>query len=123
MSTQGFQGDSPRGDFAARRSTLLAAAERMRRAIDAAAMGTTSYEELDGAAHALVSELRRANEPPEQALLQIKHILAEAGLRPSQGPADPALIVERHVHLYRTVIESSIRHYFGDGSPGSAKSS
>ena len=115
MSTQGYQGDGPLGDFA-RRGTLSAAAERMRRAIDAATTGTASYDEVDAAAHALVCELRRANEPPEQALLQIKHILAEAGLRPSQGPADPAPIVEQHVHLYRAVIESSIRHYFGDGS-------
>ena len=93
------------------------AATRMREAILAAAMGNGANGELDAAAKALVSELRRAKEPPEQVLVQIKQILAEAGLRPSHGPADPALLVDRHVAVYRDLIESTIRYYFesGDG--------
>jgi hypothetical protein len=94
------------------------AAQRMRNAINAATMGAVSDDELESAARALVTELRLANEPPEQVLLQIKHILAEAGLRPSQGPADPAPVAEHHAHLYRNVIESSIRHYFRDTRHG-----
>ena len=94
------------------------AAARMLRAIThAASAATTSSDEVDAAAKALVIELRQANQPPEQVLVQIKQILAEAGLKPSHGPADSAHIFGRHVALYRTVIESSIRHYFAsDGT-------
>ena len=63
----------------------------MRRAIAAVASGKGSRRELEAAAEALVTELREANEPPEQMLLQIKEILAEAGLRPTYGaPVDAA---------------------------------
>ena len=76
--------------------------------------GSGSRRELDAAARELVTELRRANEPPEQVLLHIKEILEEAGLRPSHGPADPALLIDGHAAVYREVIQSSIRHYFSD---------
>jgi hypothetical protein len=85
---------------------------RMREAITAAAAGSDANQELEAAARELVGELRRANEPPEQMLLRIKRILAQAGLRSTHGPADPALVIERHSSVYRNVIESSIRHYF-----------
>ena len=89
------------------------AAIRMLRAISAAAAATAMpTQELDAAAKALVTELRQANQPPEQVLLQIKQILAEAGLKPSHGPVDSAHAIGRHIGLYRSVIESSIRHYF-----------
>ena len=105
-------------------SNSSSAAARMLQAISSAATAsTTSGEELDAAAKALVTELRLANHPPEQVLVQIKQILAEAGLKPSHGPADSTHVVGRQVMLYRTVIESSIRHYFaaGDGpATGSA---
>ena len=89
------------------------AALRMQRALDSAASGTgDAAADLEAAAKALVIELRRANEPPEQVLVQIKRILADAGLRPNGGPDDAARLIAHHVALYRSVIESSIRHYF-----------
>jgi hypothetical protein len=121
MDNQGVEGRQRNNEPHAIESS---AAGRMLRAVNLAAVDAeNSADELDAAAKALVTELRRANEPPEQVLVQIKRILAEAGLRPSAGPADPSLIIEQHVVLYRTVIESSIRHYFapGDGpEPASA---
>jgi hypothetical protein len=118
MSTHGFRSDRPTDGAASQDGASSPAVERMRNAINAATTGAVSHDELESAARALVTELRLANEPPEQVLLQIKHILAEAGLRPSQGPADPALVAEHHVLLYRSVIESSIRHYFRDTRHG-----
>jgi hypothetical protein len=92
------------------------AAGRMLRAVASAASdGAHSTAEVDAAAKALVTELRLANEPPEQVLVQIKQILAAAGLKPSHGPADATHIIGRQVGLYRTVIESSIRYYFTTG--------
>ena len=120
MSTHGFRSDGPIDDARSQGGSSSPAADRMRSAINAAAIGAVSNDELESAARALVTELRLANEPPEQVLLQIKHILAEAGLRPSQGPADPAPVAEHHLHLYRNVIESSIRYYFRDTLHGDA---
>ena len=94
------------------------AAIRMHRAVSSAALGPNSHGELDAAARALVTELRRANHPPEKVLVQIKEILAEAGVRATQGPADPPFAIEQHPALYRTVIESSIRYYFHGDSSG-----
>ena len=95
------------------RSGPSSAAGRMLGAIGSAARGADgSFLEVDAAAKALVTELRLANEPPEQVLLQIKQILADAGLKPTHGPPDPTNMVGRHIVLYRSVIESSIRHYF-----------
>lgn len=89
------------------------AAIRMLRAVSSAASATAMpTQELDAAAKALVTELRLANHPPEQVLIQIKQILAEAGLKPSHGPADSSHVIGRNIGLYRSVIESSIRHYF-----------
>ena len=88
----------------------------MLRAISAASLGSGEHEELETAARLLVTELRAANEPPEQVLLAVKRILAQAGLRPSHPPSDSAMVVERNTSVYRTVIASSIRHYFGSNS-------
>lgn len=79
--------------------------------------GKRSREELQASARALIDDLRRKQEPPEQILLHIKQFLAEAGLRsgfPSgQGPAAS----ERD--LYRDIITWSIRYYYdGDGKAG-----
>jgi hypothetical protein len=85
-------------------------------------IGAGSQQELEAASRELVTELRNANEPPEQVLLAMKRILAQAGLRPGHPPSDPAMVIERHSELYRNVIASSIRHYFGstDGDGSSA---
>ena len=92
---------------------------RMLRAITAASLGLGTHEELETAVRLLVAELRAANEPPEQVLLAVKRILAQAGLRPSHPPSDSAMVVERNAMVYRNVIASSIHHYFRpNGSPG-----
>ena len=92
---------------------------RVLRAITAASLGLGTHEELETAVRLLVAELRAANEPPEQVLLAVKRILAQAGLRPSHQPSDSAMVVERNAMVYRNVITSSINHYFGsNGSPG-----
>src|SRR6185503_18350435 len=91
--------------------TATQAIARMRRAVAAAARGQTCPQELESAARALVEELRAANEPPEQMLLRIKEILAEAGLRPTYA-SDSAHPVGRDEALYRDVIMWSIRHYY-----------
>ena len=74
---------------------LTAAGARLLHAISAASIGAGSHIELDAAVREFVAELRDANEPPEQVLLGIKRILAQAGLRPSHPPTDPAMVVER----------------------------
>jgi len=91
--------------------TATQAIARMRRAVADAARGQSCREELQSAARALVEELRAANEPPEQMLLHIKEILAEAGLRPTYA-SDSARPVSRDEALYRDVIMWSIRHYY-----------
>lgn len=91
----------------------------MRRAIAAVANGIGSRRELEAAAEELVIELREANEPPEQMLLQIKEILAEAGLRPTYGaPAEIGTLPGDEAAVYRDVIAWSIRSYYRDGSDG-----
>ena len=96
------------------------AAMRMRRALAAVANGKGSRLELEQAAHALVTELKQSKFPPEQMLLHIKEILAEAGMRanyasPSlDGPSSDASTV------YQDVIAWSIRSYY-DGADGRAK--
>jgi hypothetical protein len=89
-----------------------AAAERLRIAIRAVLDGSGSTEGLHAAARELVSELRQADEPPEQALVRIKQTLAEAGLRPGYASSDGGTQgIEATV--YRDVIAWSIRQYYG----------
>ena len=89
-----------------------AAAERLRIAIRAVLDGSGSTEGLHAAARELVSELRQADEPPEQALVRIKQTLADAGLRPGYASSDGGTQgIEATV--YRDVIAWSIRQYYG----------
>ena len=90
------------------------AVQRMRRAIS----GATSREhgardELEAAAIQLVEELRAENHPPEQMLLRIKELLADAGLRPSYATDDPMTMAANEASVYRDVIAWSIRYYYG----------
>jgi hypothetical protein len=91
------------------------AADRMRRELAAVADGGGSRDELQAAARALIGELRRRQLPAEQALVQLKEILAEAGLRPSYtAPANEPIGL--HATAYRDIIAWSIRAYYdGDG--------
>jgi hypothetical protein len=87
-------------------------AERMRVAIRAVLDGHGTTEDLHAAACQLVTELRAANEPPEQALVRIKETLADAGLRPnysSDGDGSRGL----EGTIYRDIIAWSIRQYYG----------
>ena len=94
--------------------TRTDATQRMQRAIKAAKNGDGSRMELEDAARALVSLLRREHQRPEQALLQIKTILTDAGLRPSYAtPEEPDRGVGAEASLYRDVIAWSIRYYYG----------
>jgi hypothetical protein len=87
---------------------------RLRKAIIAAAErdGSGSGPELAAAARDLVTELRGQNRPPEQVLLRIKEILAEAGLRPGHTLAADGSELISEAALYRDVIAASIRYYF-----------
>jgi len=77
------------------------------------AVSKRSMDAVKLAARTLVNELRRAHQPPEKTLIQIKQILAEAGLQ----PAFPAMRESEYPELprtsiYRAIIESSIRYYY-----------
>ncbi|HEX8944100.1 MAG TPA: hypothetical protein VF785_13265 [Gemmatimonadaceae bacterium] len=87
----------------------------MRRALAAVASGRGSHRELEDAAHELVTELRQANQPPEQMLLHIKEILAEAGMRPTYSSPEMDGPLGDASSVYRDVIAWSIRSYYGDG--------
>ncbi len=90
----------------------------MRRAIEVASRDGGSRTELKDAARELVAELKHASRPPEQVLLAIKQLLADAGLRPSYSvPTEPGTQTGREASIYRDVIAWSIRHYYdGDGA-------
>jgi hypothetical protein len=94
----------------------------MRQALGDATRGETTPEALGALkllAHELVSELRKTSQPPEQVLLQIKEILAEAGLRPNYATPEAPLGPEGVV--YRDVIAWSIRSYYGEDPPPETK--
>lgn len=91
------------------------AAVRLRHAVVAVAQHGGSRLELETAAEELVTELRRRDHPPEQVLLRIKEILADAGLRAGHTLAADGSELVSEAALYRDVISSSIRYYFNDG--------
>lgn len=98
------------------------ATERMRAAVKAIAGGTGTREDLQGAARALVGNLRQRREPPEQVLVQIKRILSEAGLQPGFPVVDgTGAAIESSTSIYRDVITWSIRSYYEDQLPGRSR--
>jgi hypothetical protein len=74
--------------------------------------GTGSRPELQGAARALVAELRERDEAPEQMLIQMKALLADAGLRAGYPVIEPGETHVDHATLYRDIITWSIRYYY-----------
>lgn len=90
---------------------------RLRKAIQAVVVNTGSRDELEAAARDLVVELRDREQPPEQVLLRIKEVLAQAGLRPGHTLAADGSELMGEATLYREVVSSSIKYYFGDGRP------
>lgn len=99
------------------------AAHRLRRAVNAAATGEGSRIEVEGAARALVAELRGCDQPPEQVLVQMKTLLADAGLRAAYPGADGGTSDGNHAALYRDIITWSIRCYYEDVKSGKSPSS
>jgi hypothetical protein len=89
------------------------AAERLRLAVSAAMAGSGSREELQGAARALVAELRGRDEAPEQMLIQLKTLLNDAGLRAGYPPSENGAH-GNDTTLYRDIITWSIRFYYED---------
>jgi hypothetical protein len=87
------------------------AAARLRQAIAFASAGGDCRNDVQAAARELVTELRLRQEPPERALLHIKEILAEAGLRPSYAPPESDAAGIRAT-MYQDVIAWSIRYYY-----------
>ena len=97
-------------------ATRAEASRRLRRALGGIANGKGSRSELEAAAESLVTAMRRAHEPPEQMLLQIKEILAEGGLRPTYAtPTEADALPRSDASIYRDVIAWSIRAYYGNG--------
>lgn len=93
------------------------ATARMREAISAVLHGTGTREQLEKAARELVTELRQREPLPEQMLLRIKEILADAGLRPSYASRESAQSfpgLRNESDVYRDVIAWSIRFYYSD---------
>jgi hypothetical protein len=88
-------------------------AERMRQALVAATNGTGARDAFQSAASELVTAWRREGVPPEQIILRVKDILADAGLRASYGPPmAPAPSDAGESEVYRRVIAWTIRFYF-----------
>jgi hypothetical protein len=92
-----------------------AAAERLRRAVTAATTGSGTREEVQEAARTLVAELRGRAGAPEQMLIEMKALLADAGLRAGYPAADENRSHENDAALYRDIITWSIRCYYEDG--------
>jgi hypothetical protein len=90
----------------------------MHAAITAATAGRGSRDELQAAAREFVRELRAKEQTPEGALIQIKTVLAAAGLRPTYMSADLEDKLGIEAKLYRDVIGWSIKAYYEDGRSG-----
>lgn len=84
----------------------------MRQAIAAARRGEGARDDLMTAARTLVRELRGHAGAPEAVLVQIKEILAEAGLRPSYASPEPGMPVDAEALLYRDLIAACIKSYY-----------
>lgn len=95
------------------------AADRLRRAVSATAAGAGSRDEVEGAARALVDELRGRQAAPEQVLIQIKALLADAGLKAGHASTDGGESYGAQAALYRDIITWSIRCYYEDGKGSS----
>jgi hypothetical protein len=83
----------------------------LRRTLNAVASGRASRRDLERAATDLVSHLRREQHAPEQMLLRIKEVLADAGLRPTYASTEDSSL-GGDANLYRDVIAWCIRSYY-----------
>lgn len=92
-------------------------ADRLSRAVSLAVAGGGSREELEEAARSLVAELRGRAHAPERMLVEIKTLLADAGLRATYSAADTTEWRGNRAAIYRDIITWSIRFYYEDGNP------
>ena len=83
----------------------------LKRTLSAVASGRASRRDVEGAATTLVAHLRSERHAPEQMLLRIKEVLAEAGLRPTYASREHSNDGD-HGNLYRDVITWCIRSYY-----------
>jgi hypothetical protein len=88
------------------------AAERLRYAVSASANGAGSRDELQAAARELAAEVRGKHQTPEQMLVQLKALLADAGLRAGFPPPNQDGSRVDAASLYRDIITWSIRYYY-----------
>ena len=83
----------------------------LKQTLGAVATGRASRRDLETAATTLVAHLRSERHAPEQMLLRIKEVLAEAGLRPTYASTEQSSSGEDG-NLYRDVIAWCIRSYY-----------
>lgn len=96
---------------------LAALATRLRDAVAAVGGGTGTRTQVERAARDFTTALKVDHFPPEQMLLKIKELLAEAGLRPSYAAATSSEnLGDVEATLYRDVITWCIRDYYGQGA-------
>jgi hypothetical protein len=101
----------PNGPRGAQLDGSFDATANLKRTLSAVASGRASRRDFEGAATRLVAQLRSERHAPEQMLLRIKEVLAEAGLRPTYASSE-------HSHdgddgkLYRDVITWCIHCYY-----------
>lgn len=109
--------DSNPASSSAQDPDLSGLAARLRDAVAAVGGGTGTRTQVERAARELTTALRGDHYPPEQMLLKIKELLAEAGLRPSYAAATSSENMgDWEANLYRDVITWCIRDYYGQGA-------
>jgi hypothetical protein len=107
------QGDSvdPNGPRGPQLDGSLDATAALKETLSAVASGRASRRDVEGAATTLVAHLRSERHAPEQMLLRIKEVLAEAGLRPTYASSGQSNDGDNG-NLYRDVITWCIRSYY-----------
>jgi hypothetical protein len=97
------------------RLTLLAA--RLREAVTEVNAGRGGRHQVERAARDLTSALKTDRLPPEQMLLRVKELLADAGLRPTYAASTSSEnLGDNEANLYRDVISWCIRDYYDQGA-------
>jgi hypothetical protein len=104
----------PDGESSGGSPTALA---NLRRTLTDLASGRASKSDLERAAFTLVAHFRRERHAPEQMLLRIKEVLADAGLRPTYAATERTGDGDDG-NLYRDIIAWCIRSYY-DSPPAS----
>ena len=92
-------------------------ATRLRDAVTEVSAGRGGRMQVESAARDLTSAFKHEKLPPEQMLLRIKELLADAGLRPTYAAATSSEnLGDSEASLYRDVITWCIRDYYDQGA-------